>query len=54
MKTNDQNSGNANQSKNTDKNLQVNQPQTNKNESDKKSVYIKSMPPIDGVKPGVV
>jgi hypothetical protein len=54
MKTNDQNSGNGNQQKNTVKQQQVNEPQTNKSSSDKKAGSVKNMPPIDGARPGVL
>ncbi|MBC7398634.1 MAG: hypothetical protein H7289_01720 [Mucilaginibacter sp.] len=53
MKTNNQNLENNNQPKKTEKPQQVNQPQT-ENTTEKKAVYIKDMPPIDGARPGVI
>ncbi|WP_214070183.1 hypothetical protein [Mucilaginibacter sp. dw_454] len=55
MKTNNQNWGSSNQPRKTGKQQQVNNPGQNKNvDTEKKGVYVKDMPPIDGAKPGVV
>ncbi|MDB4927072.1 hypothetical protein [Mucilaginibacter sp.] len=54
MKTNNQNSGSGNRQKENRKQSQVNQPEKDKNASNKKTVYIKDMPPIDGARPGVI
>ncbi|GAA4088273.1 hypothetical protein [Mucilaginibacter panaciglaebae] len=54
MKTDNQNRGN-NQSRNTGKQQQTNQPKQHTNiETEKKGTYIKDMPPIDGARPGVI
>jgi hypothetical protein len=56
MKTNNQNLDNDNsnnQPKKAEKPQQVNQPQT-KPTTEKKGVYIKDMPPIDGARTGII
>ncbi len=59
MKSNNKNwVNNTNNSNNeprkTEKPQQVNQKPQTKNTTDKKGVYIKDMPPIDGARPGVI
>ncbi|MES2377912.1 MAG: hypothetical protein V4553_15100 [Bacteroidota bacterium] len=54
MKNSNQNWDNKNQPRKTEKSQQVNQPQSKNTTTDKKSVYIKDMPPIDGARPGVI
>jgi hypothetical protein len=56
MKTDNQNWDNNNQPRKTEKQppQQPDQSDQNKNKADKKSVYIKDMPPIDGARPGVI
>ncbi|HWZ36279.1 MAG TPA: hypothetical protein VNW51_08980 [Mucilaginibacter sp.] len=55
MKTSNQKLGNSNQPRKTGKREQANQPKHHKNvETEKKGVYIKDMPPIDGARPGVI
>jgi len=60
MNTNNEKSGNSNRNNNTGKhdqnmhNSKPNQLPNNKNISNKKGIYIKDMPPIDGARPGVI
>jgi len=55
MKTNNQNANNGNQQKDTVKQQQADQSQNKeRNASGKKAVYIKDLPPIDGVRTGII
>lgn len=55
MKTNNQNENNGNQQKDTVKQQQADQSQNkDRNASEKKAVYIKDLPPIDGVRTGII
>lgn len=58
MEKSNQSSGNGNRPnenvKQQQNNSKFNQSDKNKNEPDKKQVYIKDMPPIDGARSGVI